>query len=222
MTPFSPFPGFISKPPCISFYHPNPPLSWIDGLSESFPGCRLFQSAAKSSRHFLHINKLEYPKILQPNLSLGKANKMDLIGGHDRVLALFPNGRNKLYETRNLSQESVTEGSTARWLSERTRKTGRRCWDAYEPEDTYDFDIGYKGETSGSECDDFSSYGHSDGDHSSDDHMEDDISEGDQTEGNLSEDNHTERAHTEDDLSERDISEHHQVTFQSFYEKCFI
>lgn len=191
---------------------------WIDGLCESFPGCRIFQSSAKSSVYVLHINRLEYPKISPPT-HFRKENDLRLpIQQPDGVLTHFSNARNSLYATRyDVVQE---QSSIAIRPSGKAQKTGQQ-----HPEDTHDFDSGHTSRCDynefsdhGSWCDDRSRGNHSDHDYSDDEYSDhgswsDEISEYGHSERDRSDDGLSERDYTEDNRSESDSFENHQVRF---------
>ncbi|KAF8513968.1 hypothetical protein JB92DRAFT_178968 [Gautieria morchelliformis] len=132
VTPLSHFPGFTSRPSSThtALYYPNPPLSWINGLSQTFPGCRIFQSNKMDSLYVLHINKLEYP-IISPQIDISqRIEKVKLVGDHDRVLALFPNGREALNTTHHLSQDHSQGDRVTKGLAE-TPQANRQPRDVY-------------------------------------------------------------------------------------------
>ncbi|KAF8587125.1 hypothetical protein K439DRAFT_1659241 [Ramaria rubella] len=126
MKPYSHLTGFTSRPPTShqAFYYPIPPLSWTIDLCKAFPNSRIFESQSAAAFHVLHINKLEYSKSVLP--SRGHALHPD---EQDRVLALFPNGKQALHTTHNLSVSADSNlGKTQRTTAQR----GYPGWDDRE------------------------------------------------------------------------------------------
>jgi hypothetical protein len=152
------------------------------------------------SLYVLHINKLEY-SIIPSQISMSRRiEKVKLVGEHDRVLALFPSGREARYTTHRLSQDLDQRGRLAKGLSETPRKN-RQARDVYGSNDRHDYGFGCGSNAHGSDY----------GDSSESDSLEGDDNDN-PTEDSSSESNISEENYTEDDLSESNPSEYDQVT----------